>query len=343
MPSTIRKRLAGLRRDPDAAGRARFHPDDFGATSRPVVAVCHPEWFGIRASTHAMGLPVAEAADLDDAADQILVALAAADTSLVVVNGFPPGTAAFARRAAAAGVAVRVLMHSSMTQHGYEPDEARIIADLFALHAEGAVDAVGFSKEGQAEAFVAMGYPATYVPPRIVAPAPVQPADLGPGRHVGIFGEAAWHKNVTVQIGAAAILGATAHVSVRPDVEYLDRARVVTHGTVDHSRLLSLLAGTDLNLAVTLYECFPVLPQESYALGTPCLVSRTSALFKSDPVLWELSTIGEHDNPRIIAAAAERLLDAAAEEGIVERARAWMERWQVETAPAWDRFVEGPA
>ena len=149
MPSTIRKRLAGLRRDPDDADSAdpRYQPDDFSAAPRPVVAICHPDWFGIRATTHGYGVPVVEAPDLSRAAARIIPVLTDAGTRLVVVNGFPPGTAEFATAAAAAGIVVRVLMHSSMTQHGFEPNEAQVITELYALRSAGAVDAIGFTKE----------------------------------------------------------------------------------------------------------------------------------------------------------------------------------------------------
>jgi hypothetical protein len=306
-----------------------------------VVALCHPEWRGIREATLAQGLPVVESAHPGRKASALLDTLEEVGTALVVVNGFPPGTGVFATAAAARGIRVRIVMHSSMAQHGFEKPESTVIEELCRLAGEGLVDVVGFSKEGQAEAFVAMGCPAVFVPPRISHVPATAPADLGAGRHVGIFAEATWRKNVTTQLGAVAMLRATAHVTALPDVPYLiDRVAVVDHGIVDRSSFLALLAGVDINLSVSLYESFPVLPQESYQLGTPCLVSRTSALFRSDPVLWDISTVSEHDNPRAVAAAAERLLESAARQGIVDRAVSWMEEWNTSTAPAWERFID---
>jgi hypothetical protein len=61
---------------------------------------------------------------------------------------------------------------------------------------------------------------------------------------------------------------------------------------------------------------------ESYLAGVPCLVSATSALFREDSGLYEMTTVTEADNPRAIADAATRLLEHRAE--AVDRARAWM-------------------
>lgn len=339
----IGRLVASLRRGGTAPGEVTWHPgprQGFVAAAPAVAAVCHPEWLGIRAATHASGLPVIEAADLGEAVGEILDGVTAAGTRLLLINGFPPGTRTLAEAARQRDVKVRVVMHSSMAQHGFEAAEAAIVGELCAMTASGLIDRLGFSKEGLAEAFVALGCDAVWVPPRIPSIEATAAADVGPGRHVGLFGAATWRKNVTTQLGAAAIMNATAHVSATPDVPYLERARLVDHGQVSRPRILGLIAAMDVNFAVSLYECFPILPQESYQLGVPCLVSRTSSLFRSDPTLWELSTVAEHDNPSAIATAAELLLRVADAEGVVDRARAWMEAWNRDTADERAAFAD---
>ena len=102
-------------------------------------------------------------------------------------------------------------------------------------------------------------------------------------------------------------------------------------------RFLQVLGSVDLNLYVTLSECLPLTPMESYLLGIPCLASRTSAVFRSDAELWDLSTVDELDNPRAIAAAARRLLGRSDE--AIHRARIWMRRWDAEAAQLFDEFA----
>ena len=76
---------------------------------------------------------------------------------------------------------------------------------------------------------------------------------------------------------------------------------------------LFILAAMDITLNVTLSECHPMLPMESYRLGVPCLMSRTSDLFIDAPDLYELTTVDQADNPEAIAGAAARLLEQRSE------------------------------
>ena len=102
---------------------------------------------------------------------------------------------------------------------------------------------------------------------------------------------------------------------------------------------LGLQASTDLNLYVTLSECHPLSPVESYLSGVPALVSRTSAVFRDDPQLWELTSVEVADDPSEIAAGARRLLQARDE--ALESARAWIEPADTEAALRWEQFVSG--
>ena len=51
-----------------------------------------------------------------------------------------------------------------------------------------------------------------------------------------------------------------------------------------------------------------MMPMESYRLGVPCLMSRTSDLFLKHPILYQLTTVDQADNPSAIAEAAKNLL-----------------------------------
>ena len=193
-------------------------------------------------------------------------------------------------------------------------------------------------KAGLAESFNALGYPALYVPNR----APDLPAherrDVGPGLNVGIFAEPFWRKNVVTQLGAVALLdNATAHVMRRPDVEYLDHLRLVDHGEVPWDEFISLQASMDVNLFVTLSECHPLSPIESYQTGVPALLSRTSDVFRSDKRLWDLTTVEIPDDPSEIAKASRRLIDHSDEAR--ERAGRWIARADSTAAERWREFV----
>ena len=303
-----------------------------------VVQVCHPDWRGVRTVAYGFSTPVVECDDLDRWSGLLVDRLAAAEVGCVVVQGWPPGAAAFVRAAAGRGIRIKAVLHSSPTQHGAEPGEAAVVDEVFSLAAAGVLAGVGMGKAGVAAAFAAVGHPVTHVPNRVPRLPELDRRDLGDGLHVGVFAEPFWRKNVTTQLLAVALLDdATAHVMTRPSNAYLSKLTIVEHGELPWAEFVSLQGSVDLNLYVTLSECHPSTPQESYLAGVPCLISRVSAVFKDDPVLWELTSVDEADNPEAIAAAARRLLDARDE--AVSRAKEWMAAADARAEAIWEDFV----
>ena len=241
--------------------------------------------------------------------DHLLDGITASQVETVVIQGWPPGAADFSRRLAEVGVTVKCVLHSSPAQHGAEAGEAAVVEEILRLARSGILSEVGMAKVGVPEAFTAAGYPVTYVPNRVPVLPEVTRVDLGPGLHIGVFAEPFWRKNVVTQLLAVGLLdGAVAHVMRRPEVSYLDQLSVVEHGELPWDRFVAVQGSVDLNLYVTLSECHPSTPQESYLAGVPCLLSRVSGVFADDPRLWEITTTDRADDPSAIADAARRLL-----------------------------------
>jgi hypothetical protein len=162
--SRIRRRRGGSAAPPSPP-RLSFGAWD--ALRDSVVAVCHPEWRGVRTATYGHDVPVVEVADAGVWADEMARRLTDVEARMLVVQGFPPGSDVLLRRARAAGIGTRVVLHSSMTQHGGEAAEAAVADLVLGLQREGVIDRVGFVKEGLAEAFGALGYEVAWVPNRI--------------------------------------------------------------------------------------------------------------------------------------------------------------------------------
>ena len=336
MVDRIRRFVAGAPEPESPELRRSFKSwDDVDPT---VVQVCHADWHGVRAATRAFRAPTIESTDFTPFADSLAEQLAAHSVSTLVVQAWPPGSTALIEAAAHRGVATRTISHSSMAQHGTDAGEGEAVTQAFTLAARGLVQKVGFVKDGLAETFQAMGHPAVYVPNRSPELPAYEKVDLGEGTHIGILLDPYWRKNVATQLGAAAILGATAHVNRTPTVGYLDGLDIVEHGTVPWETFIALQASMDLNMNATLSECHPMSSMESYLTGVPSLVSATSSLFRDDPDLYELTTVAEADNPRAIAAKAALLLENRSE--AVERAIAWMGRHDVEAKERFADFVD---
>lgn len=336
MVDRIRRFVVGTpESEPPEIHRSFSSWDDVDPT---VVQVCHPDWHGVRAATRAFRTPIIESSDFTPFADALADELASHGVSTLVVQAWPPGSTVLIEAAAARDIGIRIVSHSSMAQHGTDAGEGEAVTGAFGLATRGLIQKVGFVKDGLADAFQAMGHPAVYVPNRSPELPEYETTDLGDGVHVGILLDPYWRKNVTTQLGAAAILGATAHVNRTPDVGYLNGHGIVEHGSVPWERFIGLQASMDLNMNVTLSECHPMSPMESYLTGVPSLVSATSALFRDEPDLYEMTTVAEADSPRAIADKATLLMENRSE--AVERAIAWMSRHDRIAADRFADFVD---
>lgn len=301
-----------------------------------VVGVCHPEWRGVRTSAYTFRTPIIEADDLAD--PHLIERVRATGASVVAVHGMPPGTASLLEALQSNDIATRVVLYSSPAQHGAGKSESDVIDGLLDLQAQGTLGRLGLAKEGVAEALRALGHRAWFVPARVPEVPSVDPIELDGRPAIGVFAEPFWRKNVVTQLAATALVeDAVAHVLTAPEIGYLANLPVVEHGLLDWERFIVLLGSVDINLYVTLSECLPLTPMESYLAGVPCLASRTSAVFRSDPDLWAMTTVDELDNPRAIAEAAARLLRDREE--AVHRAQTWMRSWDARAGELWDEFI----
>jgi hypothetical protein len=122
-----------------------------------------------------------------------------------------------------------------------------------------------------------------------------------------------------------------------PSVQYVEGLDIVEHGELPWPEFIALEGSVDVNLYVTLTECHPLSPVESYLLGVPCLMSRTSAVFRDDPDLYRWTTVDRPDEPMAIAAATRELIREGPE--VVARAQAWIASADAVAADLWREFV----
>jgi hypothetical protein len=292
----------------------------------------------VRTVAYGFATPVVECDDLARWWSVLLAGVKEAGVELVVIQGWPPGSGEFVEMLHREGLRTACVLHSSPAQHGAEGGEAMVVDEILDLGRRGILDAVGMAKSGVHAPFAALGFDVAYVPNRVPVLPEFERVDLGPGLNVGVFAEPLWRKNVVTQLMAVAeIEGGRAHVMRRPSLAYLGGLDITEHGELPWERFIALQSSVDLNLYVTLSECHPSTPQESYLAGVPCLVSRVSSVFRDDPLLWDLTSVDEADNPAAIARGAKRLLESKDE--AVQRARAWMEHADRRGAEAWAAFV----
>ncbi len=146
-----------------------------------------------------------------------------------------------------------------------------------------------------------------------------------------------WRKNVTTQVLAARENGWRPFVMADPHVPYLSPNDLTVCGELPRAEFLAIQAAMDITFNVTLSECHPMMPMESYRLGVPCLISNTSDLFVEVPRLSDLTIVDKADNPAAIALAASRLLDNKDE--AVTLANVALDRTDRASAEQWREFT----
>jgi hypothetical protein len=303
-----------------------------------VLQVCHPEWRGVKSSAIAFGDPILETSDLSNLTDH-LDDLVAAGVTTVVIQGWPPNAEGFATAATEAGLSVLGVFHSSPAQHGVDGGEAEAVFQMLELQRSGVMSGVATVKAGLVDPFKTLGYEIHHVGNRVPVLGVVEPVTVAEGTNVGILLFPMWRKNVTTQVLAAHDLGWRPFVMADPQVAYLSPHDLTVTGELPRDEFLSILAALDISFNVTLSECHPMMPMESYRLGVPCLISNTSDLFTDDPRLNELTTVDEPDNPAAIAAAATQLLENRDE--AVTLANASLDRTDRRSAEQWRLFTRG--
>ena len=225
----------------------------------PVLAVVARGWYGVTTSTRS-NFPNLMLWD-GESPSIIARSLLESDYSTIVFSGMPVAVARAARIIKSRDPE-RVLLvhyHGSFTQCA-QP----IILDRFqrvlGLARDGVVERIGCAKAGMAEALRATGITATYLPYRIVAPQQVERRPAGSPRRIGVFVRDILRKNAHTQLVAALMMeNVEVHANDAPDLSYLPGGhRIVEHGELPNEEFTELLGQMDLNLYVSLSECYPM-------------------------------------------------------------------------------------
>jgi glycosyltransferase involved in cell wall biosynthesis len=276
-----------------------------------VLAIVPPGWYGVTTSTRNnfpnLVLCPEDLYEPERAVEEIL----AKGFETVVFSGLTDVSERVARgiRERSPGTRRLIHYHGSFSQSA-QPEIRRQLRCVLNLAREGGVEKVGCAKAGMAPVLQAMGVDASYLPYRIHRPGQVAHRAARSPRRVGVFVRNILVKNVHTQFVAACMVSnAEIHANKPPDLSYLARRpRIAAHGEMPYDAFLKVLGEMDLNLYVSLSECYPMVVVESLIRGVPCLTSHSHEVFEHDRELGRTLIVSAHDNPAVIAEQAERVL-----------------------------------
>ena len=306
---------------------ARFDP------SEPT-AVYVPRWRGVANATRGLfrqtvAIPAAATHHPDDIDDARIAAYAdillGSRVRHFVISGGDDFHLALIQSVLQqdSGIRFDLLWHSNYLQMGEEHDW-KLFEQWRRAQQAGLITRIGLVKSGFDEFLQQMGIDAVSIP-NFVAIGPERPGLVKVVDVAGIWlsGSSSYRKLPHAMIAAVKAMrtfylkGAgigdegVALVSAL-EVPFLQ----VVEDPISYDRLLREIASTAVSLYVTVSECSPMLPLESFALGVPCLIGPSSHLFRDHALLREMLVVEQPYNPGLIAdmgmAAAARRDDLMA-------------------------------
>lgn len=290
------------------------------------LALYTPRWKGVTAATINLfpcALPVPltaeeHPAELDEAAIEVVAdAVAASQFGTIVFSG---GDRAFFRIFNAClrrrpGLDCRLLWHSSFLQMG-EPHDWGLLLPWLEAAQSGRLTRFGVVKPGMERFMMAQGVPAVFVQNRV----PFQKRRAANTERTGavglwLSGSSDYRKPVAPSLLALAGLrgvklrgAGLGEFGCRLVDELQIPSLSKSASPISNVDVRAQMRQTDVTLYVTLSECMPMVPLESMAEGTPCLVGPATELFIDDPGLGQLLTVCDPTNPEVIRLALARVL-----------------------------------
>ena len=321
--------------DSRSARRALYERLCSGFDSSRPIALHVPRWHGVAASTRALFdqvLPVPEGPQdhPDDITDADIAEyaeiLVATGCRHFVISGGDLFNLRIVEKVQQMAPETRFdqLWHSNFLQMGEAHDWNLLRHWLSALE-EGTITRIGVVKEGLERWFARLGLDAVFIPNVV----PFEPADVRPTTvqdTVGIWlsGSSSYRKLPHAALLALRMVPEVSLMGSGLDSQSLQMIndlelpfRKISAEPVPHAQLMRRMRQTGLTLYVTMSECSPMVPLESFALGVPCLVGPSSHLFRRSPILSEALVVRHPQSPGEIAEKMraalqeqERLFDA---------------------------------
>ncbi|WP_128828679.1 glycosyltransferase [Achromobacter mucicolens] len=312
-----------------------------------VVAVAHPDWLGIRSSAAQMFdhlLLLTDELTPEDG-ESIAHRLLARRPQAVVLQGFPFTYQHLvqALHRQAPNVPVHVVWHGTFMQ-APEDYAWRSFRLMCALHRQGKIRRIGLVKKGQEQILQHRGIDAHYllnmyrVIPDAATNVPVAPIKLG----IWSISELK-HKPPYEMLAAASIIdgaqvvGSVASERMLEFCKEFGLAQSFLGRMVPQAEMPAQLATTHLNLYVTLNECAPMLPLESFGVGVPCIVGPNTPYFENNPYLQSRLIVPVPDDAYAIAQKIKLALSER--DQIIAAYREYAVEHNAESALTLQRFL----
>lgn len=335
------------------ADHASYSSGDFLARLQTLrqgepVAIAHPEWLGIRSSASQVFEHLLFLRDdlSPPIAQEIARRLADCRPSAIVFQGFPYTYQHLVEslHRSAQHIPLYAVWHGTFMQAS-EDYAWRSFRLVCSLQRQGKIRRIGCVKRGQDEILRRNGLDASFLLNRYTQ-VPQHASQVADGAsRLGIWSISELRHKPPYEMLAAAsmidnaiVVGSVASQRMREFCEEFGVPHDFVGSMVPQAEMPEHLAACHVNLYVTLNECAPMLPLESFAVGAPCIVGPNTPYFEDDPYLRSRLVVDVPDDASEIAARIGDVLRERDE--IVSAYKAYAMRYNALSAATVRQFLD---
>jgi len=200
------------------------------------------------------------------------------------------------------------LWHSNFLQMG-EPHDWNLLRHWLVALRDGTVTRIGVVKEGLTDWFSQFGIDSVFIPNVIeFDTSKVKASKVSDTVGIWLSGSSSYRKLPHAALMALKMVPNVALMGAGLDPKSMQMIndlklpfRQISADPLPQSQMFNRMRKTGLTLYVTVSECSPMVPLESFALGVPCLVGPSSHIFRSHDLLREALVVKNPHSPAEIA------------------------------------------
>lgn len=249
------------------------------------VAICHPEWIGVKNSTkYSFGNNILEIREQYTDKESYMIAqeIVNAGKKMVIFNAFAIGWEKIVKalKEIKPDIIVKLLIHggNALLSEPYDWNVHNIMLDLYE---RGMADEICFVKKSLYEFYKAKGYRTSFLMNDVIIPDKekyIPKQKENDCIKIGLYASGdRWVKNTYNQISAASLVknAKLDCIPINSKISTLARRYDINltgeENNVPKEEMYRRMANNDINLYVTFTECAPLIPLESLELGTICI------------------------------------------------------------------------
>lgn len=249
------------------------------------VAICHPEWIGVKNSTkYTFEDNILEIREQYTKKESQMIAkeIVNSGKELVIFNAFAVGWENIINslKEIKPEIKIKLLIHGGNALL-YEFYDWNVNNKILNLYEENKIDEIGFVKKSLYEFYKAKGYKASFLMNDVIIEDKEKYVSLKCEDNyvkIGLYASGdRWVKNTYNQLSAASMVK-NARLDCIPINEKIkilaQRYDIELTGeetSIPKEELYKRISNNDINLYVTFTECAPLIPLESLELGTICI------------------------------------------------------------------------